>query len=345
MEYVNDINVNEAVIHILDSNGGDPILNEYSLDLTDDIYKFIFKHIDKCLKDEELKYAIFNPERSIVKEVCQDYLNGIDNNLVELSKELARQMFAIMNGNTNIPSCDLIVASIVTDKGPMIAILKMDYVKNFTHHIDFIDEKIGIEIVPQSAGLPGSGQKIQKAAFIKPIREGEHFNLMVLDKQRKSKKDEEYGANYFINNFLGCTVISNERDMTKSFVNAAEAWTRENFSEEPAKAMKVRDAVKQKLRDEESINIDEFSQEVFGEDKENVKNFSSYIKDQGVEEVEIDKTWAEKKLKKIRLKIDNSIDLYIDEQDYLDSSKFEVTRNGDGTVNMTIKFVTNYIEK
>ena len=49
MEYVNDINVNEAVIHILDSNGGDPILNEYSLDLTDDIYKFIFKHIDKCL--------------------------------------------------------------------------------------------------------------------------------------------------------------------------------------------------------------------------------------------------------------------------------------------------------
>lgn len=344
MEYINDINVNEAVIHILDSNGGEPVLNEYALDLTDDIYRFIFKHIDKCLKDEELKYAVFNPERSIVKEVCQDYLNGIDHNLIELSKELGRQMFAIMNGNTNIPSCDLIVASIVTDKGPMIAILKMDYVKNFTHQVDFIDEKIGIDIVPQAAGLPGSGQKIQKAAFIKPIREGEEYNLMVLDKQRKSK-NEEYGANYFINNFLGCTVISNERDMTKSFVNAAENWTRENFAEDPAKAKKVRDAVKQKLRDEEKINIEDFSKEVFEGENDKGQNFKSYVKDFGLEEVEIDKAWAEKKLKKVRLKIDNSIDLYIEEEQYLDPSKFEVTRNGDGTVNMTIKFVTNYIEK
>lgn len=253
-------------------------------------------------------------------------------------------MFAIMNGNTNIPSCDLIVASIVTDKGPMIAILKMDYVKNFTHQVDFIDEKIGIDIVPQAAGLPGSGQKIQKAAFIKPIREGEEYNLMVLDKQRKSKS-EEYGANYFINNFLGCTVISNERDMTKSFVNAAENWTRENFAEDPAKAKKVRDAVKQKLRDEEKINIEDFSKEVFEGENDKGQNFKSYVKDFGLEEVEIDKAWAEKKLKKVRLKIDNSIDLYIEEEQYLDPSKFEVTRNGDGTVNMTIKFVTNYIEK
>ncbi|MGL4849325.1 MAG: nucleoid-associated protein [Clostridium sp.] len=345
MEYISEVNVNEAIIHILDTAGSEPILNEYALDLTEDIYKFVFKHIEKCLKDEELKYAVFNPERSIVKEVCQDYLNGIDHNLINLSKELAMQMFAIMNGNTNIPSCDLIIASIVTDKGPMIGILKMDYVKNFTHQVEFVEEKIGIEIVPQSAGLPGSSQKIQKAAFIKPIREGEAYNLMVLDKQKKGKNNEEYGANYFINNFLGCSVIDNERDMTKNFVNATEEWTRQNFSEEPLKAMEIRDAVKRKLRDEEVIRIDEFSQEVFKEDKEAVQKFSGIFKEQGIEEVEIDKTWAEKKLKRVRLKIDNKIDLYLEEEDYLDKGKFEVTRNGDGTVNMTIKFVTNYIEK
>ena len=31
----------------------------------------------------------------------------------------------------------------MTDQGPMIAILKLDYVKNFTHEIQFIDKKIG----------------------------------------------------------------------------------------------------------------------------------------------------------------------------------------------------------
>ena len=172
---------------IRDSNSTEPILNEYKLEMEEDTYKFIYKHIEKCFNDEELKYAKFNEERNIVKEIGQDYLNGENNDLITLSKELSRQLFSIMKGNVNIPSCDLIVASIITDQGPMIAILKMDYVKNFTHEIEFVDDKIGIGIVPQSAGLPGSGQKIQKAAFIKPIKEEDTYNLMVLDKQKKSK--------------------------------------------------------------------------------------------------------------------------------------------------------------
>ena len=44
-----------------------------------------------------------------------------------------------MKGNVNIPSCDLIVVSLITDQGPMIGILKMDYVKNFTHSVDFVE--------------------------------------------------------------------------------------------------------------------------------------------------------------------------------------------------------------
>ena len=71
LEYINDINIQEAVIHILDSNSTEPILNEYTLELSEDIYKFLHKHIEKCLKDEKLKTAIFNSERSIVKEIVK----------------------------------------------------------------------------------------------------------------------------------------------------------------------------------------------------------------------------------------------------------------------------------
>lgn len=345
MEYINEININEAVIHILDSNGEEPILNEYSLELDEDIHKFLFRHIEKCLKDDELRYAKFNPERNIVKEVVQDYLNGIDNDLINLSKELARQLFIIMKGNVNIPSGDLIVVSIVTDQGPMIGILKMDYVKNFTHEVQFVDEKIGIGIVPQAAGLPGSGQKIQKAAFIKPIREDEHYNLMILDKQKSSKEDE-YGANYFINTFLGSNIVINERDMTKTFIKAAENWTRKNVTEDAGKAEEIRTAIKTKLKAEDTINIDEFSAELFNEQPQVKEDFTNYIKQQGLsEEVAVDKTWVDKKLKRVRLNIDKQIDLYINEETYHDFSKFEVKRNGDGTINLIVKNVTNYIEK
>lgn len=346
MEYISDININEAIIHILDSNADEPILNEYSIDLNDDTYKFIQRHIEKCFKDEDLKHALFNHERNIVKELTQDYLNGIDNNLIEVSKELARQLFIIIKGNTNIPSCDLITVSITTDKGPMIALLKMDYVKNFTHKIDFVEGKIGIDIVSQLSGLPGNSQRIQKVAFIKPIRENASFDILVIDKQKKSKDDDLYGANYFINNFLGCSIINNERDLTKTFLKAAETWTRNNVSEDAEKAERIRTAVKANLKENDIISLDKISDEIF-EKSEDIKNdFKEFVKGHGIEdEINVDKTWVEKKLKRIRLKIDKDIDLYINEEAYHDKLRFEVQRNGDGSINMVIKNIINYIEK
>ena len=344
-DYVNDINIQEAVIHVLDQNADAPILNEYMLDLSDDTYNFLYRHINKCLKDEELKFAVFNPERNIVKEVVQDYLNGISNDLIGISKELSNQLFAIMKSNINISSCDLIVVSIVTDQGPMIVILKMDYIKNFTHNIDFVDNKIGIEIIPQVAGLPGNGQKIQKAVFIKPIREGQSYNLMVLDKMKQTK-EEEYGANYFNNNFLGCSTLTSPRDATKTFMKATESWTRSNIVEDAAKAEGIRTKVKEKLETQDDINIEELSHELFQLESEEKESFINYMNGHGItEEIKIDKAYVEKKLKRVRLKIDKDIDLYINSEAYKDNTRFEIQKNSDGSINMVIKHINNYMEK
>ena len=345
MEYINDISINEAIIHIIDNNASEPVLNEYSLEINEEVYAFLYKHIEKCLKDDELKYAKFNESHNSVKEAVQDYLNGIDTDLIELSKKIARQLFIIVNTSENIPSADLIVASIVTDQGPMIAILKMDYVRNFTHEIQFIDEKIGIGIVPQNAGLPGSGQRIQKAAFIKPIREDASYNCMVIDKQ-KSAKDDEYDVNYFVGTFLGAEIISNERDMTKAFVKATENWTRKNITDNADKAEEVRSTIKKKLKEDDSINLEELSQELFEKTPQVKEDFKNYIKCTGIEEeIPVDKTWIDKKFKRVRLNIDKQIDLYINEETYHDNDKFEIIRNGDGSINILVKNVTNYIEK
>ena len=75
-------------------------------------------------------------------------------------------------------------------------------------------------------------------------------------------------------------------------------------------------------------------------------DFSNFVKSHNLdEEITIDKQWVEKKLKRVRLKIDKDIDLYINEETYHDSNKFEIQRNGDGRINMIIKHVINYIEK
>ncbi|WP_315121040.1 nucleoid-associated protein [uncultured Clostridium sp.] len=344
MQYINEVNINEAVIHILDNNADEPVLNECKLNLNEEIYNFLLKHIEKCLKDEELKYALFNEERNIVKEISMEYLNG-QMDIIETSKEIGRQLFVLMQSNVNIPSGDLIVVSLSTEQGPLLGIIKMDYVKNYTHSVNFVENKIGIEIVPEVTGLPSSAQRIQKCAFIKPILEEDDFHLYVIDKQKK-KDDEEYGANYFISKFLGCTIIDNKRDLTKKFLVATEKWTRTNVKENAEEAEKIRSSVRKKLKEEEDLDVYQVSQDIFGDNKETQSNYMNYIYSEGVKEkIEVDKDWVEKKYKRTRLKIDRDIDLYINEEAYTDVNKFQIQRNGDGTINIVIKNIINYIEK
>lgn len=346
MEYIREINIAEAIIHILDNNADEPILNEYRLELSEEIYKFLLKHVERCLKDEELKYAVFNQERNIIKDLSQEYFNG-ENDLMEVSKEMARQLFLLMKSKGNIPSCDLIIVSISTEYGPILGILKMDYIKNFTHKIDFLDNKIGINIIPELTGLPVSSQRIQKCAFIKPISEEQAFNLMIIDKKSSNNKDsEDYGANYFISNYLGCSIINNERDVTKNFVYAAENFARNNFKEDAVNAETLRSTIKRKLKEEDSIDVRSLSEDLFKDAKEVQQEFLQYVTDQGVDEnIAVDKEWVEKKLKRKRLKIDKDIDIYINDEAYHDDNRFEVIRNGDGSINLVIKHVVNYIEK
>lgn len=344
---VNDINIQDAVIHVLDANAGEPVLNEFTLELTEDTYRFLYKHIDKIFKNDDLVPAVFNSERNIVREIVQDYLNGLDGDIIEVSKELARQLFIIMKGNINIPSCDLIITSIITDQGPMIGILKLDYVNSFTHQVEFIDNKIGVGLIKHSAALPGSTQRIQKAAFIKPIREGNKFDLWVLDNNKGRRvDDDEYGANYFSNTFLGCSQVSDSRTETKAFIHAVERWTRNNITENAEEAEKIRTSVKDELQKEDNINISDLSDKLFKEDEKKKQDFEKFIKGNGIDkEIKVDKQFVKKKLKRTRLKIDNDIDVYITQEAYKDPSKFEIKRNGDGSINMIIKHVINYIEK
>jgi hypothetical protein len=343
MEYVNDVNINEAVVHILDCNGEEPILNEKPLELDEDVYTFLYKHITKIFKDDDLKFAKYNAERSIVKEIVQEYLDGTTKDLVEVSKELAKQMFIIMKGNVNIPNGDLIIVSVVTDRGPMVGILKMDYIKNFTHEVNFVDEKIVVGIVPQSAGLPGSGQKIQKAAFIKPKANSDVFDMMVLDKAKQAQEDE-YGANYFINTFLGATCIVNERDNTKNFLKGSETWIRKNLPDNAEKAEKIRNEFRSAVLENDSVTVEEVAGKVL--DADELDNFKTYMAANCEEEFKVDKTYAEKKSKRVRISIDGGkTDLSIDAESYNNPDCFETVANGDGSINIIIKNVMNYIEK
>lgn len=342
MEYINDVSIQDAIIHILDNEAEDPIINEYPLTLSEELYEFIYKHIIKSLKDEELKYANFNEGRGLVKDISSEFFSK-EIDFVSMSKELASRLFAIMKAAGNIPSCDLLIVSFLTEYGAMLGILKMDYIRNYAHSVDFIDDKIGIKIVEQYSGLPSNGQRLQKCVFVKERKEGS--DLLVIDKSNKNKDD--YNANFFVSNYLDCMVVDNPRDYTKNFIKAAETWTQKALSDNAEEQEFVRTNLKRKLKEEEVIDVKSIAEDIFKGNDEAKESFSQYVMESSriSQEVPMDKEYVEKKLKRVRLKIDKDIDLYLNEEIYSDGMRFEVVRNGDGTINMIIKNVRNYVEK
>lgn len=343
MEYVNEVRINEAVIHVLDQNGDDVVYNEFFLNLEDEeVFNFIIKHVTKCLKDENIKYGKFTGE-SFVNECCHKFFR-CESDLLDTSKVLAKTMMDIMKNDQTIPSCDLMVVSIISDLGPLIGIFKMDYIKNYAHKIDVIGDKIGIDIVSQFIGLPVSSQRIQKCAFLKPYDENDKVNAYVIDR-RAGKKIEGSNEDFFIKDFLNCNLGKTERDKTKDFLKSSEKWIRQNYTEDAEKSFDVREGIKEKLEEENKINVDELAKTII-EDEILRDSFKEHLESSGLEKnIQVDKAFIANKFKRRRLRVDNNIDIYIDDENYNDNDKFEVQKIGDGRVNIIIKNIEFFIEK
>ncbi|EGT0689413.1 nucleoid-associated protein [Clostridium perfringens] len=331
MEYINDINIKKAVIHILENDGTNPILNENLLELNEDTYKFLYKHIEKTLKDNKIKYARFKEKDNELKDICYSILED-KISLLEGSKRIANQLYSIMRSNNTIPSCDLIIAEILTDIGPFIGILKIDFIENYGHKIEN-----SIISIAQSQGLPKSGQKIQKAAFIRPKKFSREFDLLVLDKMKKVKGEEEYAINYFIHQFLGCNLVTNERDMTKNFIDYTEKWVKDNIKD-TTEALNIQKLVKDKLKNDSEIDIYEFVEDI-GDVSNNKQALIEKFENSNLTEVKVDKDWVEKKFEKVVLNLDDKIKISMQEEDYTDPNKFEIIKNGDNTINVVLKFI------
>ncbi|EDT15882.1 TPA: nucleoid-associated protein [Clostridium perfringens] len=331
MEYINDINIKKAVIHILENDGTNPILNENLLELNEDTYKFLYKHIEKTLKDNKIKYARFVEKDNELKDICYNILED-KISLLEGSKRIANQLYSIMRSNNTIPSCDLIIAEILTDIGPFIGILKIDFIENYGHKIEN-----SIISIAQSQGLPKSGQKIQKAAFIRPKKFSREFDLLVLDKMKKVKGEEEYAINYFIHQFLGCNLVTNERDMTKNFIDYTEKWIMDNIKD-TTEALNIQKLVKDKLKNDSEIDIYEFVEEI-GDVSNNKQALIEKFENSNLTEVKVDKDWVEKRFEKVVLNLDDKIKISMQEEDYADPNKFEIIKNGDNTINVVLKFI------
>lgn len=335
-----NVSVRKAIVHILDSAHEEPVLNDFLLELDDEVSDFLESHIRRSLRDEEAKTAKFEQGRNIVKETCEEMIENVDRDdiFINGTKDIARHLFRFIKTNIDIPSCDLVVTCFETECGFFISMLKLDYTRTYIHNMEFLDGKFRISIVPQLIGLPSAGQRLQKCAFVG----GPDIDPQVLFLD-KGNKDAGEGLDFFSRSFLQCLSEPDAAEKTKRLKNAAEEWTRKNLKDDAAMAEEVRSAFRKAIKKAEPVDVEEVAKSALKMEPELRESLIEHFETREVSgTVEIDPRWVEDRVKKVRITTDSGISVAIPAELYEDSSVFRVEKNINGTLDLRILGIKHY---
>lgn len=336
MRAIEDIIINKVYFSALDKENNNLMLSDNEMELNEETYQYVEKHILRCIKDDEAKTGKFDGAVNITKELCKEIFEDNDNFVIN-AKKLSQYIFKCMGNEDKEPSGDFAVCLCDSQQGTLIALLKLNYSNSYIHYIKQEGENLTIDIGINKTGLPGIGQKLFKAAFVRNSALEDEYDFLVFDKQSEA---------YFSQAFLKVSPVRDKRENTRIIQKTSENFARKAFKDNAQEAETFRKKLSESLTQEDRFNVDRLAENVLST-TERKAEYKAALINQGISETDIpiDREWAEKKLKRKRLKVDKSIELYIDEEAYNDKDKFQIKRNGDGTIDIILKNVKNYIEK
>lgn len=337
MRTIDEIIINKVYISALDKENNALVLSENELELNEETYEYFEKHILRCIRDDEAKPGKFDGDVNIVRELCKEIFEE-EEGFVPSSKKLSQFLFKCMGNDDKELSGDFAVCLCDSQQGLFLALLKLNYSNSYSHFVKQGDSDIIIDIGINKTGLPGLGQKLARAAFVrKPINPDDEYDFLAYDKQQEG---------YFCQAFLRISPVRDKRENTRIIQKTSESFARRAFKDNAQEAEGFRKKLTETLMQEDRLNVETLSENLIPSPEKRAE-FKAALVNEGINEadVSIDREWAEKKLKRKRLKVDKSIELYIDDEAYNDKDKFQIKRNGDGTIDIILKNIKNYIEK
>jgi hypothetical protein len=334
---IDEIIINKVYISALDRENNTLLLSEKELELKEETYEYLQKHILRCIREDETKPGRFDGDVNIVRELCKEVFSNSEE-FITSSKKLSQWIYKCMGNDDKEPSGDFAVCLCDSQQGMFLAMLKLNYSNVYSHFIKQEENAVAIDIGINKTGLPGIVQKLSRAVFVRNgAGEEEKYDFLVYDKQQEG---------YFCQAFIRVRPVRDRRENTRIIQKTSETFARTAFKDNAQEAEGFRKKLTETLMQEERFNVEDLTHKLLPTEEAR-REYQAALVSHGIHEtdVPIDREWAEKKLKRKRLKVDKSIELYIDDDAYNDKEKFQIKRNGDGTIDIILKNIRNYIEK
>ena len=321
-----EIQIEKAVLHVLDKNSSMPIFSEELLDLTDDaIYNFISMNLKKMCDDNSTKNGKLSETNELFESIEQ-----IDTKFVEISREIADKLYKIMIQQDSIPSADLLVTISTIDGKKMLGIVKLNYKEGFTHFVDYNNSSTSNRIIKHRVIFSTEGQKTDEGVMIDLVS----HKLMITEKEYLIDGDK---INYFSEIFLKCKPEISKNEAVKIVNKVAKEINKKYFDSDFTKDVVVKEAIHDEIQETSKINICTLAQKAFKDNKEIQEEYIEEVKKAGVkEEITFVGEEPEKKFSKHKIKTENGIELSVPTDIYKDKNAIEFINNPDGTISILI---------
>ena len=256
-----EIRIKKAIVHILDSTIGMPVLSDAALDFGSEFADFLREHIAKISSGDDGKSCQFYKEESEVYRMLTQYS---DDFFVDVSKDMADFLYSIMNSNIDIPPADLIVVRFRHGEEEYLGLLKMNYKSLYTHRTLASEEGGNTnEIIRHKSILPPESQRLSEAAII---------GLSDLSVQVVERKYDVNGekTNYFSYLFLKCSGRMSHKSKLSIVTKAVEAVQKDGYGDlgQYEAQMKAKRIIQEELEEKGGFVVEEIAEKIFEEKPE-----------------------------------------------------------------------------
>ncbi|QUI24442.1 nucleoid-associated protein [Vallitalea pronyensis] len=337
MYTLEDIKLYNMIVHILDSSLSVPVLSMEEMESNYDIKEFFANHLVKTLNDDSLKQCQFQTDYNMVYNYIKEYTQD-DSRFVEMSINIANQLFSIMNANSNIPSADLAVVAFGCRGTKYLALLKLNYLNSFIHYTETNNNANVNQIIQHRTTLPNSGQKINEVIVINLSTLG----IDILEKKYEIDGQKEF---YLSLHFLKCQTNLSSKEQYNIVKKATDTITKKYFDEDVEKKMDIQQELYHNIEESGDINLDTFANEAFKNHVDIKKEFMETINEKGLEEpvIHLTEKTITRSFEKQKLKTDTGIELKIPMELYNDPDNIEFITNPDGNISIVIKNIKKII--
>ena len=333
-----EIIIRSAIMHILDSTVGMPVLSDELLPLTPDMNDFLRNHIYKVISGDELKTCVFDEDNSEVYRLIQDFT---EENMVEITKKLAELLYSIMNANVAIPPADVFFVTYQMESEHHLAILKMNYKEVYMHYTSMNEEDGNVnDVMKQCCALPGGGGRLSEAVTI---------SLAENTVQLIEKKVEINGAkvNYLSEVYLQCHAKMSQKTKLDIVTKAVDQINKKYFEDDFEKKMEAKSVIHNTYAEQGALVPEEIGEELFGEIPEIKEEFVEKLEKYKLpkEEITVKSEKTTKKFEKQFLTTDSGIEINIPMEEYNNKQHVEFITNPDGTISVLIKNINKIMSK